>query len=70
MNNEEEIILYARSLFDVVGVASDPSTKDTILILGLVSTPERDLDDFVLHLVKDSTKSIMRGFIRWTEAQE
>ena len=60
MNKGEEIIACARSLFDAVGVARDPATEETILILGLVSTPERDLDDFV----PDSTKSFWRGFIR------
>ena len=63
MNKGEEVIACARSLFDVVGVARDPTTGDTILILGLVSTPERDLDDFVL----DVTKSFWRGFIRYAK---
>ena len=63
MNKGEEIIAYARTLFDVVGVARDPSTKDTILVLGLVTTPERDLDDFVLQEVKGSRESFWRGFI-------
>ena len=63
MNKGEEIIAYARTLFDVVGVARDPSTKDTILVLGLVTTPERDLDDFVLQEMKGSRESFWRGFI-------
>ena len=63
MNKREEIIAYACSLFDVVGVARDPSTKDTILVLGLVTTPERDLDDFVLQEMKGSRESFWRGFI-------
>ena len=67
MNKGEEIIACARSLFDVVGVARDPATKETILILGLVSTQERDLDDFVLQEVKDSRESFWRGFIRYAK---
>lgn len=59
MNKGEEIIACARSLFDTVGVARDPATGDTVLILGLVTTPQRDLDDFVSH----GKTSIMRGFI-------
>jgi epoxyqueuosine reductase len=64
MSAGDEIIAYARSLFDAVGVARDPATKETILILGLVTTPERDLDDFVLQEVKGSRESFWRGFIR------
>jgi epoxyqueuosine reductase len=63
VNKGEEIIAYARSLFDVVGVARDQSTVDTILVLGLVTTPERDLDDFVLQQVKGSRESFWRGFV-------
>jgi len=66
LKSGEEIIARARSLFDVVGVASDPSTNDTILILGLVSTPERDLDDFV----SAGTKTILRGFARHAKDKE
>ena len=66
MSKEDEIIIRAQSLFHVAGVASDPSTGDTILILGLVSTPERDLDDFA----HDGTKTIMRGFVRYAKAKE
>ena len=66
MKSGEEIIARARSLFDVVGVASDPSTNDTILILGLVSTPERDLDDFA----STGTKTILRGFARHAKDKE
>jgi len=62
----EEIVAFARSLFDVAGVARDPVTGDTILILGLVSTPERDLDDFV----SDSTKFVMRGFTRHAKSKQ
>ena len=67
MNKGEEIIAYARSLFDVVGVARDPSTKDTILVLGLVTTPERDLDDFVLQEIKGGRESFWRGFVRYAK---
>ena len=67
MSKEDEILDSARSLFDAVGVARDPATKDTILILGLVTTPERDLDDFVLQEVKGSRESFWRGFIRYAK---
>jgi len=63
VNKGEDIIACARSLFDVVGVTRDPATRDTIIILGLVTTPERDLDDFV----PDVTKSFWRGFIRYAK---
>ncbi len=66
MRRSEEIVARAHSLFDVVGVASDPSTNDTILIIGLVSTPERDLDDFV----SEGTKTILRGFARHAKDKE
>jgi ferredoxin len=56
----DEIMARARSLFDVAGVARDPSSGDTVIVVGLVSTPERDLDDFA----HDGTGSILRGFIR------
>ena len=67
MNKGEEIIAYAGTLFDVVGVARDPSTKDAILVLGLVTTPERDLDDFVLQEMKGSRESFWRGFVRYAK---
>jgi epoxyqueuosine reductase len=60
VNDAERIMERARDLFDVAGVASEPSTGDTILILGLVSTPERDLDDFV----SGRDRLFMRGFAR------
>lgn len=66
MSEADEIIGRARSLFDVVGVASDPSTNDTVLILGLVSTPERDLDDFAWG----GGGTVMRGFIRHAKDRE
>jgi len=66
LKSGEETVARARSLFDVVGVASDPSTNDTILILGLVSTPERDLDDFA----PAGTKTILRGFARHAKDKE
>ncbi|MFC1871542.1 hypothetical protein ACFLYF_03990 [Chloroflexota bacterium] len=40
MNEAQRIIDYAATLFDVVGA------QDKLLILGLESTPERNLDDF------------------------
>jgi len=67
VNKGEEIIARARSLFDAVGVARDPLTKETILILGLVSTPERDLDDFTIQKAKDGRESFWRGFIRYAK---
>ena len=67
MSAGDEIIAYARSLFEVVGVARDPSTQDTILVLGLVTTPERDLDDFVLQEMKGSRELFWRGFIRYAK---
>ena len=67
MSAGDEIIAYARSLFDVVGVTRDPTTGDTILILGLVSTPERDLDDFTIQKAKDGKESFWRGFIRYAK---
>jgi NAD-dependent dihydropyrimidine dehydrogenase PreA subunit len=66
VSKEDEIIARARSLFDVAGVAVEPSTRDTILILGLVSTPERDLDDFA----HDGAKTVMRGFERHAKSRE
>lgn len=44
MGTETEIIATAHRLFDAVGVT--PYGRDSLLILGLVTTPERDLDDF------------------------
>ena len=44
MKIEEEIIAEAQKLFDAAGIVSDG--EDSILILGLATTPERDLDDF------------------------
>lgn len=67
MNSGDEIVAYARSLFDTVGVARDPASKDTILILGLVTTPERDLDDFSIQKVKDGKESFWRGFVRYAK---
>jgi epoxyqueuosine reductase QueG len=67
VNKGEEIIACARNLFDVVGVARDPSTQDTILVLGLVTTPERDLDDFTIQKAKDGKESFWRGFIQYAK---
>ena len=67
MSKSDEIIARARNLFDVVGVARNPATKDTILILGLVSTPERDLDDFTIQEAKDGKESFWRGFIQYAK---
>jgi len=67
MGKESEIVAFARALFDAVGVAKEPATGNTILVLGLVTTPERDLDDFVLDKPKDGTESFWRGFIRYAK---
>jgi hypothetical protein len=40
-----DILEFAGSLFDVVGVTEQPG-YNTLLLVGLESTPERDLDDF------------------------
>jgi len=45
MNTAQQIIDYAYSLFDMVGV-SQLSNGNSLLILGLESTPQRNLDDF------------------------
>ena len=44
MSVERAIIAQAQKLFDVCGVT--PYGADSLLILGLVTNPERDLDDF------------------------
>jgi epoxyqueuosine reductase len=67
MSKEDDILACARSLFDAVGVARDPSTKGSILILGLVTTPERDLDDFVIEKAEGGRESFWRGFIRYAK---
>ena len=38
----QQIVEHAQSLFDVFGVSQLPST-DSLLILGLKSTPEQDM---------------------------
>ncbi len=45
VNIEKEIIAEAQRLFDAVGVTSFDG--GSLLILGLETTPERDLDDFL-----------------------
>lgn len=45
MNAAQQILAHTDSLFDVVGVSQLPG-GDSLLILGLESTPERDLDEF------------------------
>ncbi len=45
MNLQTEILSEAKRLFDVAGMT--PSNNDTLLILGLVTTGKRDLDDFL-----------------------
>ncbi len=45
MNVTQQITEHAGSLFDVVGISQQPS-GDSLLILGLESTPQRNLDEF------------------------
>lgn len=45
MDPAEQIVEYARSLFDVAGVSRLPESGNWLL-LGLESRPERDLDEF------------------------
>ena len=45
MSVEKKIFAEAERLFDVAGVV--PYGRDSLLILGLVTTPEQDLDDFL-----------------------
>jgi epoxyqueuosine reductase QueG len=45
MKVEKKIVAEAQRLFDVVGVT--PYGRDSLLILGLVTTPQHDLDDFL-----------------------
>jgi epoxyqueuosine reductase len=66
VNAAERILARARELFDAVGVAVDPATGDTILVLGLVSTPERDLDDFA----SDGVRTVLRGFARHAKPKQ
>ena len=46
MDIAEQVIAYAGRLFDVVGCSRPSSGGESLLILGLESTPERDLDEF------------------------
>ena len=41
----QEIIDYAHTLFDVAGAVKLPDNS-RLIIIGLESTPERDLDEF------------------------
>ena len=54
---EKALIDKAQSLFDVVGVTSHAG--DSLLILGLLTTPQRDLDDFFREETGDFR---LRGF--------
>jgi len=45
MKIEDEIIAEAKRLFDAVGVTS--CGRDNVIILGMATSPERDLDDFL-----------------------
>ncbi|MFC2022438.1 hypothetical protein ACFLTR_04460 [Chloroflexota bacterium] len=57
MNVARQITEHAGSLFDVVGISRLPN-GDNLLVLGLESTPERNLDEFG-HL---DGKFLMYGF--------
>ena len=57
MKSEERIITESQRLFDAAGIV--PDGEDSILILGLATTTERDLDDFFRD--KDGALQI-RGF--------
>lgn len=57
MTIENEIIAKAQSLFDAVGITSYGS--DSIIILGMATSPKRDLDDF---LRDEKGAFIIRGF--------
>ena len=56
MNLTEKILEYALNHFDVVG-ACPISTNESYLILGLESTPKRNLDEFK----KTNNKLAMKG---------
>lgn len=57
MSTSEQVLNEARKLFDAAGIVVINS--DSILILGLETSPERDLDDFI----RDEKKSfVIRGF--------
>ena len=45
MNISRQIVEYANSLFDVAGVSRFSDTE-SLLVIGLESTPERNLDEF------------------------
>ena len=45
MNIEKKLVAESQRLFDVAGVTAHG--KDSLLILGLVTTPHQDLDDFL-----------------------
>ena len=47
MTTAQQIVEHAFSLLDIVGI-SRLSSGDNLLILGLESTPEHDLDEFGL----------------------
>jgi len=48
MDTAQEITGYACELFDVAACSSRLSSGDSLLILGLVSRPDQDLDEFGL----------------------
>jgi len=54
---EQEIVAEAQHLFDAVGITSDG--EDSIIILGMATSPEQDLDNF---LRDENGVFIIRGF--------
>jgi len=57
MGLTEDVIVEAEGLFDAVGITTIGS--DSVLVVGLATSPERDLDDFV----RDEARAFrIRGF--------
>jgi ferredoxin len=57
LNTSEQVLNEARKLFDAAGIAV--LNDDSILIVGLETSPERDLDDFI----RDEKRAFtIRGF--------
>jgi len=54
---EQEIVAEAQHLFDAAGITSDG--EDSIIILGMATSPEQDLDNF---LRDENGVFIIRGF--------
>jgi len=57
LSTNEQVLNEARALFDAAGIV--PINGDSILIVGLETSPERDLDEFI----RDENRAfIIRGF--------